>query len=76
MKNLKNLKGANELSKNEQKSINGGKRLYGMDPVQACTTDHDCRAWHCGATIHPDMHTNRHYGTAVCSVNGICVCPN
>ena len=24
MKNLKNLKGANELSKNEQKSINGG----------------------------------------------------
>ena len=36
MKNLKNLKGAKLLSKNEQQSIKGGKRLCPCPPGQVC----------------------------------------
>jgi hypothetical protein len=45
MKNLKNL--GKVLNKQEQKSINGGKRLCNMLEVsqQTCTSNSDCRAW-------------------------------
>ncbi len=40
MKDLKNLKGAKSLSKNEQRSIKGG--------LKACDFDHPCGSgWRC-----------------------------
>ncbi len=50
MKDLKNLKGAKELSKKEQKSLKGG--------LWRCFEDSDCRPyWYCNSAgrCHPHM---------------------
>jgi hypothetical protein len=39
MKNLKNLKGVKELSKNEQKKLNGGRAC---DATHPCPIGYDC----------------------------------
>lgn len=45
LKNILKLKGAQKLTKNEQKSISGGRPLvcnYMGDTGQVCTTHSDC----------------------------------
>ncbi len=48
MKTLKNLKGVKEISKNEQKSISGGREICKLDLTNnPCPYGWDCYGYKC-----------------------------